>query len=307
MSRIEKQPTTLIIQNPRAGIGNAPEIADRLSQRLPKVEICSLTELEKGEIKNIPNKVILVGGDGTFHYAISWLNKHGEKPFIFIAGGGTGNILRKMLEKEKTVVSLDELVKDGEELLKQTIAYQAGIIKNDSDHEDSAETFTLSLGFGTFEKCWVEAMEKIRPYHQLKSSGKLYGAGLVTLTQICNRRVKNEPLLCNYSLGPFLGPFQVFKNGEVSLKNDNIGFTEIKDRNPTRAAFKLALTLLLWQYGYSNIPYSLATRGYGREWREETRTSKNANIDGDLKHLPQGDFTIKKNGTIFSIAALSEK
>lgn len=305
MSR--NQIETLIIQNPRAGIGDAPEIAYRLSQRLPKVEVCSLSELEGGEVRNIPDKVILVGGDGTFHYAIRWFDKHDEKPFIFIAGGGTGNILRKMLEEEKAVAPLDELVKNGEELLKKALPYRPGTIKSDLNRNDSNETFVLFLGLGTFEKCWVEAMEKIRPHHKFGSLGKLYIAGICTLPQICNREVKNEPLLRNYSLGPFIGPFQAFKDSEVSLKNNNIGFIEIRDQHPTKAAVKLILTLLMWQCGYSNIPYSLATRGYGIEWHERKWQSKSANIDGGLKHLPEGNLTIEKSGTIFPVAALSIK
>lgn len=303
MSRVE----TLIVQNPRAGNSKNYALAHELEQNIPKAEVRSLSELEKGEVLEIPEKVVLVGGDGTFHYVIEWFNQHDEKPLIFLAGGGTGNILRKTLKKEKATVSVDELVKEGEELAKKTIHYKPGVIKRSLNQQGSDGIFTLSLGLGAFEKYWVEAMEKIRPHHKLGALGKLYGAGLCTLPQTCNGNTDNKTALRNYSLGPFIGPFQVFKSSEVSLKNDNIGFIEVSDQNPTKAVVKLMITLFLWQCGHSNVPFSLATKGYGTEWYEEAQGVKTVNVDGNLKNLPEGNLTIKKNGTIFSVAALSVK
>lgn len=298
---------TLIVQNPRAGNGNNYELAYELNRRIPKAEVYSLSELEKGEIKNIPNKVILVGGDGTFRYVIEWFNQHDERPLIFLAGGGTGNILRRMLVEEQAVVTIEDL-KDTEKLLEKTAPYKPGVIRFDLDHGPE-EIFTVVCGFGDFELLWAKEMEKIR--QKLGNSfTRIYGAGILSfISCIKQGAFRENSALHVYSLGRYVGPLKVFSDSEISLQSPNIGLLEVTDQNPKKAALKLAATLLLLQKGIHRIPKSFALKTYNVEFIETSQNGAfSANIDGDLRNFEKNgmNLTLRRNGVIFNAATLTD-
>lgn len=288
---------SLIVYNPRADRGKAWERAGRIKHTLKLSRACELSALERGEVRGIPDNVIIVGGDGTIRASVNWFVNHDENPNLFLAGGGTGNILRRSIEAKGARISPSELI-DPQDLTKTSVLCRFGVIESGR----TENLFVASAGFGGFEREWTKGAERLRGKN-LPPLSKLYLAGLLSFwSNLKTKDISGDAILEVYSPQETVGPFKVFSENDVNLENSLLGSVEIEDENPQKALLKLMLTLACWQLGIK-VPRSILSLKTGDEFfRQETGNV--VNLDGDLKTIKGEGLRLKKSDRGFNVTAM---
>lgn len=278
-----KESEVLIVKNPLSGRRKMTQQTEQIYNAVENPQVRNLSELEKGEIRNIPKKVIILGGNGTINACISWLSKNDERPLVLIAGGGTDNILRKVLVKNGATLSLHE-VGDTEKANVQAVAFRPGIIETvDGRHQGN---IIIGAGFGDFEKSWSRHKEHIRllPYPPFT---RKYLAGLLAIiTSLHLEKPLRDPLLQIYSTISTVGSLRVFSDSELGLDGAKLGLVEIKDDDPKRAVAKLLSAIILWRAKVIP-PSSLAETKYSTDFIRQGQNTEVllGNIDGEIKTI----------------------
>ena len=256
-----------IIVNPKAGDRRGiRETLETIEQFFDDTKIFDISDLENGNIQNIPPKLVIVGGDGTIRACLSWLASHDEYPKLFITGGGSTNTFRSALIKESAKTSVEGLKNDAG----QMISYKPAVI----EHEDGERDFwVIAAGFGEFEKGFPNAFEGVRRL-KIPPQTRAHTAGLMALMYNFLTAVSSRDLLIQaYTTGRDIGRFKIFKEGELSLSSDKLGLVEIHKKDYYWGLLKFIISSMFWQTGVKP-PKSLSQTMIGESFMTELPSSE---------------------------------
>lgn len=258
-----------------------------------------LEDLENGNLKNIPGKIVIIGGDGTIRATISWLASHDEYPNIYIAGGGSTNTFRTALLGEGAKTS-PELIKQDRERL---IEYRPAVIE---DENGERQFWVISAGLGDFEKDFAIAFEKVRK-SKIPQRARAYAAGVISLAQnFLSAMSSREPLLRAYVTSQRLGPLKVLRKNQISLSCNNLGIVEIDKKDYYWPFLKGLLASCFWQMNLK-APEQLAKTEVRASFSTEIKGSGDftqVNLDGDEKQVKPGKLNIRRHDQSFPTSAL---
>lgn len=292
----------LLIKNLSSGNRFANRRAVEINNRLKHFAVKDFTELQRGEIKEIPGKVIVLGGDGTVQACIAWLKAHDESPTIIVAGGGTGNIFRKSVISEGATLALND-INNLDKVTGSILSFRPAIIRDEAEEEKSL--FVIAAGFGQFERSYSKYRETIRqlplPAYLQRKASQL----LAVLNTGISSGDGQELLLNMYSTGPMLHGIKVFSNEELSLNSTNIGLVQIKDMNPQMAVAKFVYAVSLWRLGIKP-PSSIASTEVNVMFcHSPSQQGSKATLDGEIRQMSKdANLTIRRSNTEFSVVAL---
>lgn len=268
----------LIVHNSRAGTGKAVEASFFVEERLKFSESHDVTDLNNDIIKQIPERVIIIGGDGTIRSTVTWLMLHDEYPLLAIVGGGSGNILKTILNAQKAITPVEELFDHA-----KTVSFKPGLMETESGEQSC---FVIGAGFGAFERKYAMAMEDIR-VTTFQTPFKIYIAGLLALKRQVEE--KETPILKTYSTSELVGLFKVFPREKVNLESQGLGLVEISEKDAAKAIGKFVISLCCWKLGI-NPPPSYVSMQYATRFSHDiTRTVTSVNVDGDLVFIPKDE------------------
>lgn len=293
---------SLIVYGVYAGKPTALEKANRLRDKLRKPHVCSLDDLEAGKVREIPDRVFIVGGDGTTRAAVTWLSDRDCYPTLYLAGGGTLNLLRRHIAKGTSGLAFEK-ADDFEAIEQASISYRPGEISIDGRRVTS---FLVNAGFGEFEKQWAREREKLRKEGKNGLISQ-YIAGMRALHDISREgRISQGLVLQVFSLNELIGPFRVFSDEAANIQNPLIGLAEIKGENPMIALAKLTLALSCWKLGLRTPP-SLVSIQYTDVFKKDGAVHLlDVNADGDIKEVKgEGELLIKKSQKPFMMTVVT--
>jgi len=294
-----KERETGIIINPKAGSRKEREkTLKTVGHVLTDAQILDLSEVENGRIKNIPMRLIIIGGDGTIRACLSWLASNHEYPEIFISGGGSTNTFRTALIEEGAKTS----VRSFKEKEEKTILFKPAVI----EHEDQEKKFwVISAGFGDFEIDFADAFEKVRK-SKISHFTRAHTAGILALAQnFFSAMSSQEPLLKAYATSRRVGPFSIFSKGMQELSTDKLGLVEIEKKDYYWGILRFLLASVFWQMK-AKSPKILARTKVASSFSEEIKGPEDMliNLDGDNKKIKPGKIIIKRHNQSFPVSAL---
>jgi len=281
----------LILYNPFAG-GYRQKKVEALGETLGKAPVENFFDWSQSrELDQPPKELILFGGDGLVRRVFSSLLQKPdleETPLLVVAGGGTGNTLRRMLVKSGATVSREELT-DGAGFSKGKII-RPGELRSETD---GGLPFVSVAGLGPFGEMWAKCMDLVRR-PKLPSSVRLNLAGLGGVLANTFWAKNSEEVLDAFTTGPNLGFFPV---SSQELTDGTL--TRIRvDKNR-----KLILALLFWRFGHQP-PESLVSVEVGDRF-EVDGNKKTVNLDGGNFPLSGKELVVQRSERGIPVVALS--
>lgn len=242
-------------------------------------------------LRNLPERIALVGGDGFVRTCINEIYETGELKLIGIIPGGTNNMFHRALAKSGKVISLEEFRDSSNPLEKEDFKFKPGNI--------AGTIFVAAAGFGRFEEKLASFSESLRHPKSNRYSNSL--AGLVTLFSSSFRKPKSQSLVDFFFTVPYIGPYRISQ--EQKHPNNLLGRAAISGESHGAMILKLITALLYWQVNLLP-PSNILDLKYAESFSIETE-KRFANLDGNnIKLPPTFSGEVKRHETPIPIAAL---